>query len=198
MAYNANIPNPGDLLSVSQGDIKNNFSQANTSFGIDHYAFDNTSPNNGFHNKVTTPVYIASPPTGLPPVTIGNPTLYGFQQTTNLGAIQYSRGPNNAIPTPITRKYSQATAITLSNNSTTDVFDFTSLTRAMVQLFAANFSGSGPILNILVVWTGTGFIYQTSTSTLSATNTGNILQLKNVSGGSLSQIYWTVEFLRLQ
>jgi len=56
MAYNANIPNPGDLLSVSQGDIKNNFLQANTSFGINHYPFDDGTANNGKHKKVSLPV----------------------------------------------------------------------------------------------------------------------------------------------
>jgi len=52
MPYNANIPQPTDLLSNSQGDIRNNFSQANTSFGIDHLPFTDASANLGYHKDI--------------------------------------------------------------------------------------------------------------------------------------------------
>jgi hypothetical protein len=53
MAYKPLIPQPTDNLSVSQNDILNNFIQANTTMNVDHYPFDNSSPQNGIHKKVT-------------------------------------------------------------------------------------------------------------------------------------------------
>lgn len=55
MSYNANIPQPNDLLSKSQADIKNNFLSANTSFGVNHTAFD-VAVNAGKHKFVEMPI----------------------------------------------------------------------------------------------------------------------------------------------
>ncbi len=38
--YNPNIPQASDNLSVSQGQIQNNFSQANSVMAVNHYPFD--------------------------------------------------------------------------------------------------------------------------------------------------------------
>lgn len=51
--YNPNIPQPGDLLDVSQADLLKNFGQLDTSFGADHYKFSDPSGNNGFHVQST-------------------------------------------------------------------------------------------------------------------------------------------------
>ena len=51
MSYNPNIPNASDFLSQSQQQIKDNFGQLNTVFGIDHVPFDSGS-DPGFHNYV--------------------------------------------------------------------------------------------------------------------------------------------------
>jgi hypothetical protein len=53
MAYNNNIPQPGDNLSTSQGQILSNFFSANSIFGKNHYAFNDTSGNAGFHSTIT-------------------------------------------------------------------------------------------------------------------------------------------------
>lgn len=64
MTYNAGIPNATDLISVSQGQIKTNFTQLNSQFGIDHVAFNTGSGNgNGFHKQVTIPTPLVSNPT---------------------------------------------------------------------------------------------------------------------------------------
>lgn len=42
MAYTRDKPAASDILSTSQNDIKNNFNTADTSFGINHYAFIET------------------------------------------------------------------------------------------------------------------------------------------------------------
>lgn len=52
MPYNPLIPQPGDLLSDSQKDILDNFSQANTTMGINHYPFTDPTANNGKHKVV--------------------------------------------------------------------------------------------------------------------------------------------------
>lgn len=62
MAYNPNIPNSSDFLSVSQAQMKNNFNDANTIFGFDHITF-NASTNQGKHNSVTMPDLTTSLPT---------------------------------------------------------------------------------------------------------------------------------------
>lgn len=77
MVFNPNVPQPNDLLSDSQGDILQNFSAANTSFGINHYPFDNATINNGKHKFVGMPVSTVIPP-GL---IAGEGTVYS--QTAN-------------------------------------------------------------------------------------------------------------------
>lgn len=59
------MPQPNDLLSDSQGDLLQNFSAANTSFGINHYEFDDATVNNGKHKFVSMPVTTT-------PVTVAN------------------------------------------------------------------------------------------------------------------------------
>lgn len=54
MTYNANIPQSTNLVSNSQAQLLENFSQLNTQFGIDHTPFNNAGSNgDGFHKKVT-------------------------------------------------------------------------------------------------------------------------------------------------
>lgn len=56
MSYNPSIPQANDLISVSQGDIQTNFTQANTLIAIDHYEFDHaTVANRGKHKSVVLP-----------------------------------------------------------------------------------------------------------------------------------------------
>jgi hypothetical protein len=60
LGYNPNIPTSTDLLSNSQVDIKSNFLTANTVMGINHYAFDVVSGNQGKH-KFTELVNLSTP-----------------------------------------------------------------------------------------------------------------------------------------
>jgi hypothetical protein len=61
MTFNPNVPQPNDLLSDSQVDILQNFSSSNTSFGINHYPFDDATINNGKHKFVQMPVQGSTP-----------------------------------------------------------------------------------------------------------------------------------------
>lgn len=58
--YTPDIPAATDLISVSQGQIQDNFTQLNTQFGIDHSPFWTGSANGtGFHDQVTMPAATA-------------------------------------------------------------------------------------------------------------------------------------------
>lgn len=202
MPYNPNIPQPTDILSDSQGDLLGNFQALDTSFGIDHYKFSDLTANNGFHNKVTTPVFVANPPTGLPPVTVANPVFYGFQQTAPLGVLQYSRGPNNAVPTPVTMIQSSSTPIVLASGASTNVLDFTGITNAMFNLWAVNNGApQGARLYFFGGWDGATFtaigLGPIDSVNLTATNAGNTLRVTNTAGAPLNNVYWTLQFLRI-
>jgi hypothetical protein len=53
MVYNPNIPAAGDKLRVSQGQILENFSQADTLFDVDHVKFSDTTGDAGKHTATT-------------------------------------------------------------------------------------------------------------------------------------------------
>lgn len=58
------MPQPNDLLSDSQGDILDNFTSLNATYGINHYAFDDTTAGTtGLHKYVGMPVRGAAPAT---------------------------------------------------------------------------------------------------------------------------------------
>lgn len=201
MSYNPNIPNATDLLSNSQGQIKTNFQTANTSFGVDHYSFDNGTASNGFHNKVTTPLIVG----GVHPTTVNEPKLYAMQDSVNAGILQYSRGPNNAVPSPVTCLHSPSTAIFLGIGASTNILDFTNITGVVLgSVYAANIGANNQRVEAFIRWRSTGpFLYTTNVtsntgSLLDVQVVGNILVLVNTSGSSsLSNVYWTLRFHRM-
>lgn len=65
MTYNANIPQPTDNLSVSQGQLLGNFMALDSIFNLDHFTWDDTTNGGayrGFHRKITLPVVQPSDP----------------------------------------------------------------------------------------------------------------------------------------
>src|SRR5260370_33109229 len=161
MTYNPSIPQPSDLLSVSQGAILNNFGSSNTIYGVDHYAFNDTTPNATFHKKVTTP------PLNAHPDATTNSILYSFQDIASVGPIQYSKGKTrldqgNQVSTPVTAIQSSQTPIMLNNTSIINILDFNGISRAFARLIVGNFSssGAGRFINsaeILYSQSGPGF-----------------------------------------
>jgi len=200
MAYDPGVPTGIIPLSQDYKSIKDNFTQLDVSFGIDHYPFSNNTSNKGFHNQVTTPVYVANPVTGLPPATGTNPIFYAFQQYTAVGPLQYSRGPSLAVPTPLTSLHSGTAPIIIAPNGTTNVLDFTGITRAICTLFAMDtVDPVGGAVAAVVLWTGTTFSLNTTIGThaLRAASSGNILQIKNFNATPFSNVYWTLKIERL-
>jgi hypothetical protein len=188
-----------------------NFQKANSSFGTDHYPFADMTTNNGFHNQVTTPGYVSTPPTVPvePPVTTTFPIFYGFQPldaggmtTTNLGLLQYSRGPSNAVPTPVTNLQSTAIPIVLVTTGTTNVLDFTGIPRAIGMLYGADLTMPTNVTTFLayVVWNGTILSVRNIFplgATLYAQSAGAILQVVNQTAGTLNNVYWTLDLRRV-
>lgn len=195
-----NIPQPSDNLDFSQSQILSNNQALDTVFGIDHYKFSDATANKGFHNKVTTPVFIDSPPTGLPPVTTTAPVLYSFQTTAPLGVLQYSRGPNNSVPTPLTILQSPSTGITVTAGATTNVLDFTGLTLCICNLYAFNLIMPTVVSSVTatIYWNGTTLQGTTTSGNLQVVQSGNILQIKNALGISITNLFWSLELIRVQ
>ena len=194
------VPIGTQKQNVSAPQMRNNFSQANVTFGVDHYAFSDETSNNGYHNSVTTPPIIGGmAPTSTPSLTI----LYGLQQTANLGLLQYSIGYNStisapSIPTPLTAIHSISTPITLARAATTNILDFTSITLAMGTVYAFDATSA---LNLAgnVYWNGSAFTFNiNSGSGFSLVGFGNILQLKNNAIFSANNVFWTLKLHRLQ
>lgn len=200
MPYKRDQPVASDDLSVSQPILLGNTNSADDTFAIDHYGFSDRSGNAGLHREVETVVQ------GSLPVTVTNPIFVGYQPSANVGAIQYSLGPNGVVGSPVTKKQSQATAITLASLATTNVLDFTGLTRAICILYAVDYETVSltdtPVLIAMAVWNGATLkinsIYTTGGGILAPLATGNILQIRNSSASTMNQIFWTLEYQRIQ
>lgn len=74
MTYNPNIPNAGDFLSDSQGQLKTNFTSLNTVFSRNHIPFS-TVTNSGKHTFVEM-VNSAAIPTPVPALSTNTGTIY--------------------------------------------------------------------------------------------------------------------------
>jgi hypothetical protein len=75
--YNPLVPSGTIPLNQDYLNLQNNFNKANSSFGTDHYAFDNASANNGYHSVahfVAVSIVSGGNPTNLPiPINIPAP-----------------------------------------------------------------------------------------------------------------------------
>ena len=61
MVFNPSIPQPDDLLSVSQGEIQTNFSELNTVFEQDHVEYDNATTLDRGKHKQSTYIELVNP-----------------------------------------------------------------------------------------------------------------------------------------
>lgn len=211
-AFIPTIPNAGDFLdATSQPQLRNNNLALDARFGVDHYKYSDATGQSGKHNRVTTPIFITQPvPNGQPPVIIATePVIAAFRQTALVGVLQYSYGWSvanaaQAVPTPITSLHSQSTGITLAVNATTDLLDFTGLTRAIVNVFGSSFTDPASLtlgLTIIspVFWNGSAFnTLPVIPNRLQLTSAGNILQIVNRTTNPLTNVFWTMQMIRMQ
>lgn len=204
MVYTRNQPIGTDDLDISQPFLATNTNAADDSFGVDHYKFSDTTSNNGFHNTVTTPVFVDNPPTGLPPVTVAIPKFYGFQINANYGTLQFSKGPTAnplepCVPTPLTSLQGRGAGYNIAPAGTINIFDFTGSPGVIAKAYA--FDTGANSAEYLVCWNGGAItaISRTggSTAFLQFKAAGNILILQNGAVVPLNPVVWTLEFKRI-
>jgi len=196
VTFNPSIPQSGDKLSASQQDLLSNNVALDNSFGIDHYKFSDGTANNGKHETVTTPSIAI-------PTTTTDPKIYANELTSPLTALQFSKGVNDAIATPITSIQSTTADATFTPAQTKNILDFTGITRAVVHvkadLLAPDPNTSSQLFNVSYA-SATFKIRQYNTTPasvfLSVTSAGNILRI--TSAAATTSLYWTIQFLRLE
>lgn len=200
MVFDPAVPQPADFLSDSQGDILNNFGSSDTSFGVNHYAFSNGTANNGKHNVVQTPIIT---PNTHPTTAADEPKFYAYKENQGgasppVGTIQWSRGPSNAQPSPVTILQSPVAALTLAANTTTDVLDFSGfLKNGFGTLFAVD-SVLNSRLIAHVIWSGSAMTITTvANSNLTAVNSTSKLQIK-CGAVAVNNLYWSFQLYRVQ
>ena len=200
MSSYVDSPKPNDDLDVSQPQMRTNFSSANTTFGIDHYPFNDLSVSLGYHKVTHWPSETA------PTSNASYAQMYGRQQTAPLGVLQYSvRGLANQVPSPVTLIQSQAAAITLANGATTNILDFNGIAQASFYVMGMD-TGSIGFSVSFGVWNGATFDFNPISSVISGStgnffvlsSSGSVLRLQNASGSSKNNVYWTMQVLRLE
>lgn len=200
MAFNANIPQPNDVIAISQADLLNNFAAINTYVNVNHVAFNNADQ--GKHAQVQFPVG----PLGGQPFTYsaGEIGLQSLNQTpTNIPDIWMSRGTSPAFP------------ITGSANGTigtNTAVSWTYLPSGLLMLSGAATTTSGTV-TITYNATGSGGLtgfpgfssYITSIQATRIDNSGSSTTLMRVrtftltqcvfglsNGSTDSQFFWTI------
>ncbi len=211
MTFNPGIPNPGDKLRASQPVLLDNNIALDNTFGVDHKNFSDATTDSGKHNKVTTPVFMKDPPgvNSEPPETKDDPIIYAFQvpappDPAKSGVLHFSRGPNNAVPTPITFLQSTEADKTYAASQTKTILDFTGIKRAVCILTIASLTN--PEFDASSRWfikfglnllTAKRMFSSGRGPSVYAKASGFILQAV-ASGEPQTEVYWTLEFLRLE
>lgn len=197
MPFDPTIPQPTDLLSDSQTALLANNGFLNTSFGTDHYPFNDATTNNGKHQVIQMPVQTAIPSTVL------DPKFYSYQQPTgNAGVLQYLKGPNDEVQSPLLPLQSAATGISLASAGTATVFDFTGMIYCYGIIMASGIAAVGlaanPVMSMFF-WSGSqGFLSPATTANkLSFQFVGSLLEVINIGTGNVNSVAWTLKFERI-
>lgn len=192
-------------------DLRENNISLNASFGTDHFPFDDTTANNGKHNVIQTPLIVGA---AHPATAANEPKIYAMQDSVPFGLLNYSRGPSNAVPTPITYIQSSNTPILMPSTGpgkTINILDFTGINRAIFHASAGDFieSASAAISRnyAFCIWNGSTFLIKNTFITvaggrtfLTFTSTGSVLQLSNttVPAQELANVFWSLNFARIE
>lgn len=195
--YQPGIPTGTVQLDEDYLNIQHNFTQLDTSFGIDHYKFSDQTANNGFHNTVTTPLIVGS----AHPITAANvPKFYSMKDGTNGQTIQYSRLGGNAVPSPVTYIQSQLVPINIPALSSINIYDFTGINSAIANLYVmctGSFNDNNNFNN-LVFWNGAAFLFNPAPGVgFFIGNAGNILTLNTGVANPRNGVSWTLQILRI-
>lgn len=147
MTYNPNIPQAGDLISISQGDLLTNFQQIDIKYGTsgDHYAFSNTSAaEQNRHAKVTLPALptATAPGNAIPTPAAGEGAIFATSLTSGAPPITttypFWKRDGIATPYPMAANKAYATFILRNSNGVAtlvDSFNITSITRTALGTY---------------------------------------------------------------
>ncbi len=192
-----NLPQPTDILSDSQVDLQNNNNAIDTSFGLDHYAASNLTPNNGKHAMVTTP-------SGAHPLTPTDARFYAATDNASIGSLQYTRTPVNQVPTPLSCLQSSSAGITVgASGGTTTILDFSGLPYcygSVISTFYSNLLGQWGMITYYFFWNGSSGILAPSSSGFTRATmqfSGTSLIIQNSAAATLTQLAWTLNFQRI-
>lgn len=200
MTFQADIPKSTDRFDLSTNDLLNNNIALNNVFAVDHYALIDKTVNNGKHNTITTPLIVGSK---HPNTQAGENKIYAMQDSANLGVLHYSRGEENALPTPLTCIQSPSTPQTIAGGGTLNIFDFTGIKRALCTLYIGNFIGANTSGEFIIrrfkdTLDGDRIPFFTSPSVFTIPFDANILIIRNNTVSAMNNVYWTLQFLRIQ
>lgn len=192
MTYTRNIPISGDSLGGTRDRIRTNFQQIDTVMAVNHVAFN--SSGEGKHKFVQTPDQTADVASGVNEPVLYAKSIFG----TNLGVLQYSRGGSNAVPTPVTNLQSTSAPLNLAGSTALSVFDYVNIPRSMGIFMYMGKKGTDVTGSAYVIWTGTTLIAQTlsSTSGVTISVSGSILQISNNNATAMTDLYWTLDLKR--
>ena len=114
------------------------------------------------------------------------------------GVLQYSRGPSNAAPTPITALQSPG-SVAVAINATTPILDFSGIPRAMGMIYAFDTTDASKHCLAFVWWNGTVLNVDQLTAaaaSIRAQVSGSTLVLQNNNSAAIMNIYWTLDLKR--
>lgn len=191
MVYQPNKPLPGDNLSVSQGDINQNFTVANTEYGVNHYPFDDGTANHGKHKKVSMPA------TSLPVSVSGEIVLFSSTGSSGTELHMVREGvPGTdvalttagvASPLRATRGYSWLPGNILLQWGLSAVVSGTGNV-SFVSGGGVNFAN---VVGFLPIVTLTPFRNSSNVDTVYLTATSNTnFSYNNTSSGGITHVYW--------
>lgn len=202
MAYRRNIPQANDALNVSQPQLFNNTNDSDTSFGQDHYPFSDETANNGFHNQATTPII---DPAGHPTTTADYCRFYAMQDKPTLPILQYSRGPSDAVPSPLTKVMGGTGGDTIPGTvpgpAFLNIFDLTDVKDLVMEGFAYKVAGVGVAADrataIIYYTSGGGLINGAAAGDFVFAFNGSNVSLKNNTVAGIL-VYWVLDIKRIQ
>jgi hypothetical protein len=199
MPVKLNRPIASEFLSDSQPVLLSNNNDMDSSFGTDHVAASNTGTDNGRHAVIQSVEQASHPSTTTQNKTYAVPALEAIPP------LVYTRGINDAVPSPLTKLQSTAALISLNNGVFTTILDFANITYAYGVVYVSSLNPSGLprfsayVFNFISGATGVyPFIFISSNFSLQVLFSGSELRVLNGTGATWTDIAWTLEFQRIQ
>lgn len=146
MTFQASIPLASDLISVSQNDIKNNFTSLNTAWNVDHVGFNASGA--GDHKQITLLAPISDPNkvapiTSVYSKTVGSRTELFYQNSNTASSV-----------TPLSCMRAFGVFVPQVGPTLVDSFNIASVVRNSTGNYTISFTRALPTTNYAVIATG--------------------------------------------